>query len=164
MIYFIGNKQERKVKIGYSMDRYMRGRFLSVQTNCPFDVEVFVTINGMKDTEKYFHNLFVKDHIRGEWFNMSDEIQEFINNPYSPNIKETFRPLLVPISGDTHKDIEELYSQNMDIIKIARQLGHTYSQVRTHITRRKLHLKYQHTRKIHKSKGTKKKHIIPDPI
>lgn len=166
MIYFIGNKEQKVVKIGYTLDRYIRGRFLTVQTNCPFDVEVFLTVNGMKNTEKHFHNLFKNDHIKGEWYKLSYDIEHYINNPVCPNITETFKPLLVKISGDIQEEIEILYSQNTKIPDIAAKLGYTYSQVRSHITRRQLHIKYKHIRRKSSKRGSpvNKKHNIPEPL
>jgi len=143
MIYFIGNKQEGKVKIGYTLNS-IKLRWRMVQVNCPFQVDILLLIEGMLDTEKHIHQLFNKDHIRGEWFTLSPDIQAFIDNPPKLSVTETFKfvPRVDKISKD-NTDIEELYSKGFSAQKIADKLGYTQSQVRRFITRHGLSQKYK---------------------
>lgn len=144
MIYFIGSKTEKKVKIGYTFSQ-IRTRFHTIQANCPFIVELLANIDGLKNTEKYIHNLFKKDLIRGEWFTLSDELEAFIANPCVPDtIIETWKP--TP-RKDSYKDkndveLEKMYSEGVSVKNIAKSLNYTYSQVRTYISRRELHRLY----------------------
>lgn len=168
MVYFIGNKQEQKVKIG-SSGQPIKQRFITIQSNCPFDVEILLFVEGMRTIEKYLHNMFKSDNIRGEWFRLSPEIQAFINNPQLPQIEEKYKPT-VRISNGDDEEIESLYSQGSSLNKIAEQTGYTYAQVRTYVTRRKLYDKYKQIRcssenKHHFHRGNKKYHYpLPTPV
>lgn len=147
MIYFIGNKQEKIVKIGYTVSK-INQRVSVIQANCPFIVECFLLIEGLKDTEQYLHNMFKAEYIRGEWFKYEGKVEDYINNPIKLPIIETFKhtPRKDAISKD-NMEIEKLYSYGLSCLKIAQRLGYTESQIRTFIERRNFHKIYKYTRK-----------------
>lgn len=163
MIYFIGNKQENIVKIGYTQNSIQQ-RFNTIQANSPYKMEVFGIVEGMKNIEKYIHNKFNFLHIRGEWFRISQELLQWIDKPILPYIEEKF--ISTRILPKDNTIIEQLYSQNYSIRQIALQTGFTNSQVRTFIERQKLNLKYKDLRR--KSNGNhnrgKIKTIMPETI
>ena len=73
-IYFI--KQGEYVKIGYSAG--IKDRLKGLQTGSPEELEVLATEHGDKLTEKWLHMLFEKQHYRGEWFKLDDELLNYI--------------------------------------------------------------------------------------
>ena len=77
MIYFI-RSESGHVKIGYSRNRNIQKRLVSLQTSCPLELTILKVINGNRDKEKAFHAQFAKYKSSGEWFILSDEISKFI--------------------------------------------------------------------------------------
>lgn len=166
MIYFIGSKTEKKVKIGYTISKISQ-RISVIQSNCPFEVECFLLIEGLKDTEKHIHDVFKSSHIRGEWFTLSKEIEDYINDPKDFNITETFQP--TPRKDRINPkdtEIEKYYAWGHSTREIAEILGYTFSQVRTFIARRDLVNKYDGKRRRKRYTGkhqrTPKTIIVPD--
>lgn len=66
------------VKIGYS-DKCIKKRLSSLQISSPFELILLAVIDSRQYTEKQLHSMFSKYHVRGEWFQLSDEIKTFIN-------------------------------------------------------------------------------------
>jgi hypothetical protein len=72
-VYFIkpvGLDGPIKVGCSYSPD----GRRKTLETWCPFALEIVAEIDGGIDTERRFHALFVETHLRREWFGWSRRI------------------------------------------------------------------------------------------
>lgn len=78
MIYFIGNKQYNWVKIGTTNN--IRTRLHSMNTYCPFELTVFAVYSGIHSNERYLHKLFNDDRIKGEWYNLSSSVQDYIDS------------------------------------------------------------------------------------
>lgn len=160
MIYFIGNKQQDIVKIGYTQNSIQQ-RICTIQANSPYKMEVFGIVEGMKNIEQFIHDKFKHLHIRGEWYRISEEMLLWIEKPILPYIEETF--ISTRILSKDDNIIEQLYSQNLSIRQIALETGFTFSQVRTFVTRRNLNTKYKEIRR--KSPGNHnrgiKKHKTP---
>jgi DNA-binding XRE family transcriptional regulator len=77
MIYFIGN--DDYIKIGYSKNlNTINKRLPSLQTGCPFVIDLFLVINGDIKKEKELHSTFKNYLTSGEWFLNSSEIKNFI--------------------------------------------------------------------------------------
>lgn len=83
MIYFIGNKERGFVKIGYTSYDTINNRFSTIQTGCPYDLEVFGIMEGDQHFETFFHRKFKHLNMRGEWFIYTPDIQAIIDNPPS---------------------------------------------------------------------------------
>lgn len=71
-VYFIGNAEEEKLKIGYSDDPM--GRLNQLQTACPFKLSIYATIPGDRETEFKLHCRFTHLRQSGEWFYLDDEL------------------------------------------------------------------------------------------
>ena len=72
-IYFIQVKGTIIYKIGVTNNPFKRVEVL--QTGCPFDIELkmaFVTTKA-KDVELKIHHKLKQYHLRGEWFNVTDD-------------------------------------------------------------------------------------------
>jgi|ERR1051325_1987529 hypothetical protein len=79
MVYFIGNIQKEVIKIGYTKSD-VKGRLKSLQTGSHCKLYVILVIEGERDLEKYLHQQFKAYNTSGEWFNISDEIKEYVRN------------------------------------------------------------------------------------
>jgi DNA-binding XRE family transcriptional regulator len=75
MIYFI--KQSEFVKIGYTNN--FNNRLIQLQVSSPTKLDVLGLIKGTKEDELRHHKMFSKYHSNGEWFNLSEEIYEYID-------------------------------------------------------------------------------------
>lgn len=84
MIYFLQEKSNGFVKVGYSRDEkgaLRRLRFCSVFN--PFEVSIVGLMAGDKEVEAQLHKEFSNWRIRGEWFKPCKRILELIEaNPY----------------------------------------------------------------------------------
>lgn len=72
-----------RVKIGYSKGKspWKRINSLEKSTSCPGTLKVLAIFsNGSRETEAYFHKLFKKDRVKGEWFVYSHAIQKFVKD------------------------------------------------------------------------------------
>jgi hypothetical protein len=76
MIYFVGNKDIGRVKIGFTGD--IRRRFSTIKMHSPVELEIFLFINGTQKYEKSLHEKFAKHKKHGEWFDLCPEIIAFI--------------------------------------------------------------------------------------
>ena len=77
MVYFITNKKETVVKIGFSANPKQRLRSLQHSNYDP--LKIYKLFNGDFVHEKFLHDTFSKYKIRGEFFTFSDEIKNFLN-------------------------------------------------------------------------------------
>jgi hypothetical protein len=88
--YFIADKTRQLVKIGKSKTPYSRlrnlqtanGGNLTIELLLPVDCGNLEVLSGCKLgdwREKQLHKRFKDSHLRGEWFRLSPDIQNFIN-------------------------------------------------------------------------------------
>ena len=61
------------IKIGRSVSP--DGRRATLETWCPFPLEIVAEMAGPKELERRFHAYFLDLHIRHEWFRVSNELQ-----------------------------------------------------------------------------------------
>jgi hypothetical protein len=80
-VYFIVNYQARKVKIGYSTNPEQRLKQLL--TGNDGKLELAKVIPGTVKDERKYQRLFCHSKIRREWFELTPELQEFINRKVS---------------------------------------------------------------------------------
>ena len=74
MIYFI--KANDRIKIGYATDPIKR--LSSIQTSCPYKLEVILIIDGNYEKESEIHKEFVALRTSGEWFRYEDPLIKYI--------------------------------------------------------------------------------------
>lgn len=81
-VYFIGNEDHDWVKIGKTTN--LPNRLSQLQTSCPFDLSIlgYVKSQYPDRTETKLHYKFQDDRIRGEWFQLSSDIKDFITEIY----------------------------------------------------------------------------------
>lgn len=80
MIYFI-KSESGHVKIGHTENNALE-RMAILQPYCPFKLTLIKTIEGDTQQESLIHKRYKKDNRHGEWFNISEELQNFIDNPF----------------------------------------------------------------------------------
>jgi ribosomal protein L30E len=76
-IYFIVDTDKNQVKIGYS--KYPTNRLKQLATATSSNLVLAATIPGDRKSEVQYHRHFAMYKCRREWFELSPEIQEFIN-------------------------------------------------------------------------------------
>jgi hypothetical protein len=80
LVYFIGNLSHKWVKIGYT--KSLEKRLGDIQVGCPFPVDAIYTIKSdaknVRKLEKSLHTKFKNYRMNGEWFRLSEEIEQFI--------------------------------------------------------------------------------------
>jgi len=76
MIYFIYDRENNAVKIGYSENSLRRLHHL--QTGNAHSLVLVAEVDGDKQKEKGLHLRFAKHKIKGEWFQNCKEIREYI--------------------------------------------------------------------------------------
>lgn len=74
MIYFV--RCCEFVKIGVAVDPI--ARLLTLQTGCPFDMQLIGVAPGKDKEETELHRLFMQDHYRGEWFVWTKQIEQYV--------------------------------------------------------------------------------------
>ena len=86
VVYFIGSEESRYVKIGTTID--IEKRIAGIQTSIPFDLELIFSFSGGRAEEKKTHSAFEQYRKRGEWFENTGKLKEYIdymsniNNPH----------------------------------------------------------------------------------
>jgi hypothetical protein len=100
--YFISNGVH--VKIGKST--YPKERFKSLQTASFLPLQILAIVDG--DIEQNLHRRFEKYRVKGEWFELSNELREFIASltPYPEKLvttrKKKYRKILEYPPGKKH--------------------------------------------------------------
>jgi hypothetical protein len=69
-VYFL--RCEDYVKIGRTTNLYLRFRHISELL--PFDVQLLAIFPGGAKQESFYHRLFRHHRVKGEWFELNDEI------------------------------------------------------------------------------------------
>lgn len=73
-VYFIGNLQNKVVKIGFS--KKPNKRLKQLQTGSPLKLKVIYKTKGSKLKEADLQKKFSKQRTQGEWFSISGELKE----------------------------------------------------------------------------------------
>lgn len=76
-VYFLVAEQDDRVKIGYSGKPLERRRELAVGNHRP--LRVLAKMRGGQEMERSLHVRFSHLRVRGEWFQLSGEVSDFIS-------------------------------------------------------------------------------------
>jgi len=80
MIYFITEKGMETVKIGFTEDlKTFKKRRSIIQCGNSKEIILLKLIEGDKSKEFKLHFKYKQQHIRGEWFSLTDQIKKYIN-------------------------------------------------------------------------------------
>lgn len=87
-VYFImaGSEKWSPIKIGFTNDILKRFDQIKVSTHA--NVRLICAITGGRDLEKFLHNKFKEDRIKGEWFRQTSYILKKIDELYELNMTE----------------------------------------------------------------------------
>lgn len=85
VIYFLLSEIHNAVKIGFTCSN-IEERLKDYRNHSPYEYDLLKTIKGTMFQEKQLHKRFVRYKIRGEWFNYSDELKEFIEEIVSEGL------------------------------------------------------------------------------
>lgn len=66
-----------RIKIGYTTD--VGERMRGIATSSPFPVTLLLTIPGTPEDERSYHDMFGEDRTHLEWFDLSDDLREFLS-------------------------------------------------------------------------------------
>lgn len=84
MIYFITDGYH--VKIGYT--ERLDNRVAELQTSNAFELKILRSVPGSLNDERKLHKRFKHLHIRGEWFQLNDELKSFIHGSELDDVEE----------------------------------------------------------------------------
>lgn len=74
-VYFVG-WEGGPIKIGRAAN--VQHRLHQMQVHCPYDLRLLATRKGGADLEAFYHSVFARDRIRGEWFERSWHLEQEI--------------------------------------------------------------------------------------
>lgn len=78
-VYFIGAAQSGAIKIGFTTGNPLR-RLAALQTaNCE-DLVLLAVVDGSPQLEGEMHRRFAQNNVRGEWFDPTGALGEFVRN------------------------------------------------------------------------------------
>lgn len=77
-VYFITARDIGRVKIGCAKN--VRARLATLQTASSLELKLEATLSGYTEVERELHARFAQHKIRGEWFALVGEIDEFIKS------------------------------------------------------------------------------------
>lgn len=94
-VYFITAREVGRVKIGCAFDPHQR--FEKIQAMSPCELKLEAILKGSHAEERAIHKLFCEERIRGEWFELTDEIEAVIlANPAPRKLSEKEMRELMP--------------------------------------------------------------------
>ena len=91
MVYFIQLGNLNFVKIGFSKDKSISMRLNSIQTHLPLDLNILLIIPGSLKDEKFYHSILSSHKIRGEWFNLTDDLMSLVESKRHLHINIDFK-------------------------------------------------------------------------
>jgi hypothetical protein len=79
-VYFFINRMYQFCKIGFSSN--ISSRIATIQTGCPFPLEIAGVFDGDMRLERKFHEAFREYNTNGEWFKIEGKLRAFINDNF----------------------------------------------------------------------------------
>jgi hypothetical protein len=89
-VYFATCREAGAVKIGSSVDPF--GRLPEIQIGCPLLITIEAILPGGCEEEFRYHKWFEDVRIRGEWFTITDMIEEIIKANPAPKAPANYKP------------------------------------------------------------------------
>lgn len=89
-VYFIRN-QNGHVKIGHSVNPARR--LMLLQTGTAESLRIVRTIEGNDATERWLHEHFAEDWLRGEWFNFREEMLTICPPEFPNSVRSRAAPI-----------------------------------------------------------------------
>lgn len=102
-VYFIQHGEGGPVKIGYS--NKVVQRFVALQSGSPIQHYYLGNIPGARTLERDLHTRFARTHVRGEWFEPTEELLKYIEeNRFKPETRWRGNEYVPPI-GRSMRDL-----------------------------------------------------------
>lgn len=76
VVYFLKSKQTKLIKIGTTKN--LKTRMMTIESAGGHDLDVLLLLRGYFDIEKTLHEKFASSRVKGEWFQASPKILEFV--------------------------------------------------------------------------------------
>lgn len=76
-IYFVRASNTTRVKIGWASD--LKRRLSELQTASPFKLKLLASFAGTMGDEQQLHLRFREDRLHREWFNLSNEMRQYLS-------------------------------------------------------------------------------------
>lgn len=115
-VYFAQTRIDpTKVKIGFTTN--LEARRVNMSVSVPGGVSIMASLDGGKETESFLHEKFSADCIGGEWFNLSDDLADFIRD-----IKNGKKGL-IPFVDDAEYMSRSTAEYSSDALELARQMA-----------------------------------------
>ena len=95
MIYYITQGSEY-IKIGYTTNNPEK-RLIGLQTGNPIELKLALVTVGDKRHEYKLHSMFNDHHVRGEWFYLSKQIQQYMDERYTMDVRYMIDPAIIAI-------------------------------------------------------------------
>ena len=105
MIYFFQIENNGPIKIGYTSTDY-RQRLAAIKTACPYELDVLFLYAGDEWSEKDIHKELSPYRLKGEWFEASEKIYDFINESLGGRIRESLLGKLIDVINKRKNSIE----------------------------------------------------------
>lgn len=81
-VYFIGHKNRPDLPIKIGKTNNVKSRLWDLQCSHYTELIVLFTISGYSKLEEDFHNRFSRQHVRGEWFALSQNDLESLSKEF----------------------------------------------------------------------------------
>ena len=94
LVYFVGSKKHKVVKIGVTQDTNVEKRIVALQTSSPFKLELFGFFNCTANcflVEKEMHKIFSLYRLEGEWFELQGFLELFLLQSFATNKEQHIR-------------------------------------------------------------------------
>lgn len=76
--YFVGSREQEVVKIGVTTR--LKSRMSALRNSSPIPIKLFAVAFGSSDIEPCLHDRFAESRLHGEWFKLTDEINDCIES------------------------------------------------------------------------------------
>ena len=124
-IYFVLAKESNKIKIGISHDPLRRVRAL--KTGTWSDLEFLGCLPGVEEDEKNIHKQWQHLHVKGEWFELSQDMLDWIEKnamiKLFPQISKKTDDSKRPVSSKASRVLEELAKRHKTSLSLPADRG-----------------------------------------
>jgi len=134
MVYFIGNVEKQLVKIGHSVN--IEKRITALRTGFPYKLNILKVVSGDYYIERKLHDKFKYLRLEGEWFELNNDLLNFINLSEEDILEEISHSKHIWFKGHGYmlnESLEELYNKGISNIDIAKTLNVSIYKVRRYI-------------------------------
>ena len=113
MFYVVTARDIGRVKIGFS--EKPAHRFVKIHTDSPVALALERVCEGSVDDERALHIRFAEYRDRGEWFRLTDEIEQYmagLNPPATAARRESINKIIIAATGCSKAYASQMVSSN----------------------------------------------------